>query len=299
VEALMGFLSRLALRARPMAARTPVLMPKGMAMRQPVPLYRETEPQEEEGPAQALRRTLRRVVAAKPDDEEMPRAPAPAAEPPSQEDEPEAMALRQFEHMRRAAEPKEEEDELAQTVRRAAQPEQEKGDEDMAQAARAIRRAEEVPIEEGDKPLRQPFQQDLSPGAAPLPPEMANEEEPPAMQALRRDVAVFAPTASPAPPNDGAETPAAAAGDAYAHTRPAIAGESWMNLPFGSPHLPGDGGNFHELPGRAGDGASGDAPTVTIDQVDVIIHEPPPAPASARPAFDQSRAMRARYLRRL
>jgi hypothetical protein len=72
-----------------------------------------------------------------------------------------------------------------------------------------------------------------------------------------------------------------------------------MNLPFGSPHYPGDGGNFHELPGRADDGASRDAPTVTIDQVDVIIHEPPPPPASARPAFDQSRAMRARYLRRL
>jgi hypothetical protein len=298
VEALMGFLSRLALRARPMAARTPVLMPKGMAMRQPVPLYRETAPQEEEEPAQALRRTLRRVEAAKPDDEEMPRAPAPAAEPPSEEDEPGAMALRQFAHLRRAAEPKEEEDELAQTVRRAAQPGREKGDEDMAQAARAIRRAEEVPIEEGDKPLRQPFQQDLSPGAAPLPPEMANEEEPPAMQALRRDVAAFAPSALPALPNDGAEAPPAAA-DAYADPRQAIAGESWMDLPFGSPHFPGDGGNFHKLPGRAGDGAFRDAPTVTIDQVDVIIHEPPPAPASARPAFDQSRAMRARYLRRL
>ncbi len=294
----MGFLARLAARARPLAARTPMLMPKGMATRQPLPLYREIDPQEEEEPAQALRRTMRR--ATKPDEEEVPRASEPPAESPSEEEEPQAMARRQFTPVRRAAAPKQEEEEPVQAVRRAAETQPEEGEEEVAQAARAIRRAEEMPLEDGEKPLRQPFQQDLSPGTAPLPPEMANEEEPPAMQALRREGVAFSPPVPPELQNDGAGPSAFADGD-YADPRPDLADEGWMNPPFDRPRSPGDigGGIFHDLPGRAGNGASGDPPTVTIDQVDVIIHEPPPAPAPARPAFDQSRAMRARYLRRL
>jgi hypothetical protein len=289
----MGFLARLSLRARSAPSGAPALMPKGLAMRRPLPLFRAGEPAEEEEQAQPLRRTVARTMrraADPPADEEATRRASGPAE--SEEDE-QAMPARRSLH--RAEDP--EKDDPARPLRRTPAPPpgaaDEEEDTDLAQARRLIRRAEEVPLEEGERPLRQPFQEDLSPGASPLPPEMANEEEPPAVQALRRDAGSFA-----APPPSGAERPAAPGagfegfGLEPAGPFPATPAEHRPRLPAGL-----------EAPASETAGAGGAAaparPQVIIDQVDVLIHEPaaPAAPAGA--GFDAGRAMRARYLRRL
>jgi len=293
----MRFLARLSLRARPALSRAPALMPKGVALRQPVPVFRAGEPVEEEEQAQPLRRaaarTIRRAEEPQTEEEETQRTSAPTAGEEDEQEQP-AMARRASNSLRRAEKP--EEEEPAQPLRRAAAPAREPDEEEPAQAARLIRRAEEVPLEEGEKPLRQPFQQDLSPGASPLPPDMANEEEPPAMQALRRDIAPFAP-----PPRAG--TPTAAdpgfAGSGVESADPFPAKFSGEEV-----YIPGPPAGFetHFTGALGGSGAGASAPQrpqVIIDQVDVLIHEPAAPAVSARPAFDAGRAMRARYLRRL
>ena len=293
----MRFLARLSLRARPALSRAPALMPKGVALRQPGPVFRAGEPVEEEEQAQPLRRaaarTIRRAEEPQIEEEETQRTSAPTAGEEDEQEQP-AMARRASNSLRRAEKP--EEEEPAQPLRRAAAPAREPDEEEPAQAARLIRRAEEVPLEEGEKPLRQPFQQDLSPGASPLPPDMANEEEPPAMQALRRDIAPFAP-----PPRAGTATAAdpdfAGSGVESADPFPAkFSGEEV--------YIPGPPAGFetHFTGALGGSGAGASAPQrpqVIIDQVDVLIHEPAAPAVSARPAFDAGRAMRARYLRRL
>ena len=295
----MGFLARLSLRARPALSRAPALMPKGLAMRQPVPVFRAGEPAEEEEQAQPLRRaaarTIRRAEEPPAEEEETQRISAPAAGEEDEQEQP-AMARRVPGSLRRAEEP--EEEEPAQPLRRAAAPAQEPEEEEQAQATRLIRRAEEVPLEDGEKPLRQPFQEDLSPGASPLPPDMANEEEPPAMQALRRDIASSAP-----PPRNPAGIPAAADpgfegfGVEPAEPFPAKFGGEAVYVP-GLPA--GFEAGFAEAVGGSGAGAPApQRPQVIIDQVDVLIHEPAAPAVAARPAFDAGRAMRARYLRRL
>jgi len=294
---MMRFLARLSLRARPGLSRAPALMPKGLAMRQPVPVFRAGEPVEEEEQAHPLRRaaarTIRRAEEPPAEEEETQRTSAPTAGEEDKQEQP-AMARRAPGSLRRAEKP--EEEEPAQPLRRAAAPAREPDEEEPAQATRLIRRAEEVPLEEGEKPLRQPFQEDLSPGASPLPPDMANEEEPPAMQALRRDIAPFAP-----PPPAGIPT-AADPGFAGFGVEPAEP----FPAKFGGeePYIPGPPADFEarftEAVGGSGAGASApQRPQVIIDQVDVLIHEPAAPAVSARPAFDAGRAMRARYLRRL
>ena len=294
----MRFLARLSLRARPALSRAPALMPKGVALRQPVPVFRAGEPVEEEEQAQPLRRaaarTIRRAEEPQTEEEETQRTSAPTAGEEDEQEQP-AMARRASNSLRRADE-KPEEEEPAQPLRRAAAPAREPDEEEPAQAARLIRRAEEVPLEEGEKPLRQPFQQDLSPGASPLPPDMANEEEPPAMQALRRDIAPFAPPPRAATPT--ADDPGfAGSGVESAEPFPAKFGGEEVYIPG-----PPAGFETHFTGALGGSGAGASAPQrpqVIIDQVDVLIHEPAAPAVSARPAFDAGRAMRARYLRRL
>jgi hypothetical protein len=292
---MMGFLARLSLRALPALSRAPALMPKGLAMRQPVPLFRAGEPAEEDEPPHPLRRatarTIRRAAEPPTEEEETQRISAPPAD---EDDEPgpPAMARRAPGSLHRAETP--EEEKAAQPLRRAAAPPPEPEEEEPAQARRLIRRAEEVPLEEGERPLRQPFQEDVSPGALPLPPDMPNEEELPAMQALRRDMASFA-----APPRSPAEMPAAPGFDRFgpepADPFPATPGEAR--------YRPGPPAGFEppfaETAGTGGAGAPPQRPQVIIDQVDVLIHEPAAPAAPARLAFDAGRAMRARYLRRL
>ena len=302
----MRFLARLSLRARPALSRAPALMPKGLAMRQPVPVFRAGQPAEEEEQAQPLRRAAARAIrraeespadeeetqrtSAPADEEETQRASAPAAGEEDEQDQP-AMARRVPGSLRRAEKP--EEEEPVQPLRRAAAPAPD--EEEPALAARLIRRAEEVPPEEGEKPLRQPFQEDLSPGASPLPPDMANEEEPPAMQALRRDITSFAPP--PAGRPTAADPAFAGFGVEPAEPFPAKFGGEEAYIPGPSA---GFEARFMGADGGSGAGASApQRPPVVIDQVDVLIHEPAAPAALARPAFDAGRAMRARYLRRL
>jgi hypothetical protein len=295
---MMRFLARLSLRARPALSRAPALMPKGLAMRQPVPVFRAEEPVEEEEQAHPLRRAaarpIRRAEEPPAEEQETQRTSAPTAGEEDEQEQP-AMARRVPGSLRRAE--KTEEEEPAQPLRRAAAPAPD--EEESAQAARLIHRAEEVPLEEGEKPLRQPFQQDLSPGASPLPPDMANEEEPPAMQALRRDIASFAPPPAAIP--TAADPGSTGFGVEPAEPFPAKFGGE-------ETYIPGPSAGFEarftgpvmEPVGGSDAGASApQRPQVIIDQVDVLIHEPAAPAVSARPAFDAGRAMRARYLRRL
>jgi len=290
----MRFLARLSLRAQPALSRAPALMPKGMAMRQPVPVFRAEEPVDEEEQAQPLRRAAARKIRGTEEppveEEETQRASAPTAGDEDEQEQP-AMARRAPGSLRRAEKP--EEEEPAQPLRRAAAPAPD--EEEPAQAARLIRRAEEVPLEQGEKPLRQPFQQDLSPGASPLPPDMANEEEPPAMQALRRDVASFAPPPAGIP--TAAEMGSAALGVEPAEPFPARFGGEEAYIP--SPSAGFEARFMGPVGGSDAGAAAPQRPQVIIDQVDVLIHEPAAPAVAARPAFDAGRAMRARYLRRL
>jgi hypothetical protein len=290
---MMRFLARLSLRARPALSRAPALMPKGLAMRQPVPVFRAEQPPEEEEQAQPLRRaaarTIRRVEEPKAEEEKTQRSADPTAKEEDEREQP-AMARRVSGSLRRAENP--EEEEPAQPMRRAAAPAPEPEEEKPAQAARLIRRAEEVPLEEGERPLRQPFQEDVSPGASPLPPDMANEEEPPAMQALRRDVApsVPAPAATPTAADPG-----------FAGFGAPPAGPFAENFGGGEVYMPAPPAGFDAPYSEVGasNASAPQRPQVIIDQVDVLIHEPVAPAAAARPAFDAGRAMRARYLRRL
>jgi hypothetical protein len=296
---MMGFLARLSLRARPALSRAPALLPKGLVMRQPASAFRAEEPAEDEEPAQPLRRaaarTVRRAAEPPPEEAEMQRASEPA---PSEEDEQEqpAMATRPAGALHRAEEPGDEE--AAQPLQRTTAPVPEPEDEQPAQATRLVRRAEEVPLEEGERPLRQPFQEDVSPGASPLPPDMANEEEPPAMQALRRDTAPFVP-----PPRHPADR-AGAVGPGFDGFGLEPAQPHSANFYGEAGYIPGLPAGFAPPVAEAAGESRTDTPApqrpqVIIDQVDVLIHEPAAPAAPARPAFDAGRAMRARYLRRL
>ncbi|MCB4768045.1 hypothetical protein LGR54_05470 [Ancylobacter sp. Lp-2] len=283
----MSFLARLSLRSRPTLSRVSAVMPKGLAVRQPAPVYRAAEtPDDEEEQAQPLRRAatrpIRRVEGAAPAEDEIPRATAPAPEQ-HEDEEPPATARRAPMSLNRAHEQNEE-------------PQEEGEPDEPTPASRLIRRAEEVPLEDGDRPLRQPFQEDLSPGASPLPPDMATEEEPPAMQALRR--AIPRP-AGPSPRGEvGVPPPPGGVFDEGAPDRshpfaPAFGGEAaslaHALMPFDTGFAPAGGSG----PDRS------ERPQVIIDQVDVVIHEPAPPAVAARAPFDAARAMRARYLRRL
>ncbi len=295
----MSFLGRLSVRALPALSRMPAVTPKGLAARHAPPLYREAAPPEED-PEIAPWRTpaslpLRRADAPSGEDEEMARAPA--AEPPENEAEVKPARIR-----RAAAKPSDETEEPVAPLRRATTEEDEpqvapllraeapegSEEEPPAQPMRTIRRAEEVPLDDGEKPLRQPFQADLVPGAMPSHPDLANDEEPSQLQALRRAAAPPRQASTAAPPPT--PPPAAPRGaDAWPpRPEPAWAGAE----PGFAPEVPAfETGGFAPAPapGRT---------QVVIDQLDVVIHEPT-ASAPARAQADHGRLMRARYLRRL
>ncbi|MCC0029719.1 MAG: hypothetical protein H6891_05395 [Brucellaceae bacterium] len=200
----MSFLARLAARSRFPRRRISVAMPKGMVARRPLPLLRQPEEEQEEETAAPMRRSVVRR-------EEQPQAGrGDAARPGGGR----AAGRRRRRTLRRSARFVRRQAERRGGRRsRAAAPrlrprrnrrkrlraaaasirKPEEGEE--LQTARIIRRAEEVPLEDGEKPLRQPFQSDLEPAAASPHPDLASEEEPPAMQALRREVAAIPPAA--------------------------------------------------------------------------------------------------------
>jgi len=291
----MSFLSRLSARAGPSVSAAPLLMPKGFAAKYAGPVYREEAPAEEEEQVASKRvmrvRAVRRQETEAPDqgEEEMSRAPSAGAIG----EQPEEETMQPLRRAGAEAAPSEEEEEV-QAIRRAeAAPEGE--EEEAVQAARFVRRAEEVPLDDTEKPLRQPFQSDLEPGATPPHPDLANEEEPSDLQALRRDVVPQSPppgrSERPGHVIDGGEgqEPAAPYGPGY--------GDRFSQSGAAATFQARDGQLFE--PRRAAS-TGADRPQVIIDQLDVLIHEQAPSPrAAARPATDQGRMLRARYLRRL
>lgn len=203
-----------------------------------------------------------------------------------------------MEAMRRApppADPGAGEEAAAQAVRRAAPPAGPgaEGEEEI-RPARLIRRAEEVPLDATERPLRQPFQSELGPGATPPHPELAAEEEPADLRALRRDT-------SPQPAAHGtAEGPGRAAQgsivpESVAPFNPGF-GDRSEGMGTGA-YFEADGGPVLTPPRAVG--ASAERPQVIIDQLDVLIHEPAPSHYAARAGADRDRMLRARYLRRL
>ena len=163
----------------------------------------------------------------------------------------------------------EQEEDPARPLRRAdAAPEPAEGEEPPVSPARNMRRAV------GDEAEEEDIQAVRRMGAAPPPPdemepaeELRGEEEPSAVTALRRNVVPAPLTAVSA-----AEAPA-----------------PLFDTGYGDFHQSGDAAPAAPL--------SFERPVVQIDQLDVLIHEP--AAQSRRAAIGNSRAIRARYLRRL
>ena len=295
----MGFLSRLSARSRPYSSATSLAMPKGMLARAQVPVFREVAPEEDDEVAMTMRpRSAPQVrrEEQKPEDDKTPRASAAAPDEKKPEDamnrasDPTAKPGDDEEPLaplRRAADEPQEEVAPWRRVRR--QAEEEQSDQE-AQASRTLRRAEEVPFEEGEEPLRQPFQSELEPGAMPTHPDLANEDEPSPLQAIRRDIA-----RGPAPTGSEQSAP----GPAY---RPK-AGNLVEYETADSPWQPATERDLGWNNRDAIDVGSPTAPAreqtqVVIDHIDVLIHEPAPPRAAGR-SFDMGRALRARYLRRL
>ena len=311
----MSFLSRLSARARPQVSATPLLMPKGFVARHPGAVYREEAAQageEEEVAPRAMRAgALRREQPQAPEEgeEEVARAAAPkeTEEQPADEMQPLRRAAgaetepaepdEEMRPLRRAAAPATEAaevDEEMRAVRRAAPAAGEEGeDEGEVQAARLIRRAEEVPLDDADKPLRQPFQSDLEPRATPPHPDLAAEEEPSDLQALRRNATPQLPTSvRPDGPGRAAQGPAlpeivSSFDTGFGDRSDGTGAAAYFEPRYGSMLEP-----------RGSAGANAERSPVIIDQLDVLIHEPAAPPSAARSA-DHGRMLRARYLRRL
>ena len=177
----------------------------------------------------------------------------------------------------------EEEEAPLQTLRRQKAEEEE---ESAVQPVRPIARQEEVPLEDTGQTLPAPTHESLEPDAGPVSQELAGEEEPSDLQALRRD---FPSMSASSPP------PAAAALNAPLTDRP-IPETVIPDSSFLPPQLDG-----MEMPLAApqSHGAESRRPQVIIDQVDVLIHEPASSTDRGASRRSRNRAMRARYLRRL
>lgn len=268
----MGFLSRLAARARPVGPAGPLLLPKGMAVRRAGMLAREELPPEEapqEEEEQVARQVLLRASQLRRN-----------AEAPEEEGEEELARAAEEE----VAEEEQPEEPLAQALRR----EEEELSEEAGEV-RAVRRSEEVPLEEGERPLRPPFQAELEPRAMTSHPDLADQEEPSDLQALRR--ATLAPSLPPGPGHSFAtwdEPVSPASGPGFANS---VEGSS-----AGFP-LEAAGSTLPLTPTPSGGGA--DRPQVIIDQLDVMIREEAPPRVAGPRAADHGRMLRARYLRRL
>ena len=270
----MSFLRRIAARAAPVSRAAPMLMPKDAGLR---------------------------------------RAAAPAEEMPDEEDEAQRAVVRRV--PLRRAEPEEKDETLERqeaeqeedpATRRAAKPPDEEPEEEPP--ARSLARATE---EEDDnlRPARPLTSDDMSPENARLPDEVAGEPEPPDLRALRR---------ASAPPEDDKEPEAARApadmaeDEDEANMRPlrramgpiptsaaagaaaapgVVVGEAAPPAPAGDIEPPAfnamtfDGRNppveDFAVPSAAPAPAPASfaRPQVIIDQLDVVIHEPAPAPA--------------------
>lgn len=218
------------------------------------------QPEEEEEPAQALRRQQEEEEELQTLRRASPEEEEQAQPVRRQEEEEEMQALHRV---------TQDEEEPVQALRReeeeqTAQPlcRQEDAEEEEVQALRRQEQEEE----EAAQPLRREADSpaNLNPENSPFPEEMRDEAELPTVSALRREVS--------APPGNAGALP----------TLPIDPGMS-----LGEGLLP---------PSSADDTFT--RPSVQIDQLDVLIQEPSTSAATAS-TTDRSRAIRARYLRRI
>lgn len=261
----------------------------------------ETAPEDDQVSASRVmaRQTLRRQA-----EEAAEQDVAPLRRQEGEEEESVAALRRQEEDGEEAVAPlrrqsgDEEEGDVAPLRREAAAEEepdaaplrrQEAEEESEARPMRATARRDAVPLEDTGQVAPPRSQAELEPDAEPPIEDMAGEREPSELQALHRDM----PT-GPAPAPLGPAAPGEPS-----QSRPAD-GRSAEPIGYANPRLPpiGDGTPF---PPTATESIAVEdpRPTVTIDQLDVVIHEPAaPAERTTSPR-NRDRAIRARYLRRL
>ena len=177
---------------------------------------------------------------------------------------------------------KEEEEETVATLRR-------QEEEEEVQPMRAIARQEEVPLEETGQTSSPRSQIELEPKAEPASPDLPAEQDPVDLQALHRVITPGPglPPAAPATPGEPVGNHGAAWPSGEPPRSPVLPATSRPESPAPAHFVPA---GFAPDPGP---------PNVVIDQLDVLIHEPAPAPGRHAPRADRGRAFRARYLRRL
>lgn len=267
----MSFVSRLVARAKPPSSA--VLTAKDSGVRR----KNEEESGTDEPAARRPRRIARRSEEVAPDPgqtfrrsqatvEQETAAPVRRSEPADEDAQP----LRRLE-------PAEEESEI-RTAR---------GGEETEDATRAGRTHRTRAARVGDAPI--------DPGREPSPPmdELANEPAPPVVNARRSDGAPHSRSGGAligSPDggehrNNGSGSPALDIGVAPALTPPSWNTAEGLHVPGGSTSTSAFG--------------SGDPARVTIEQVDVTIHEPTQASRqSSSPFDDRARRIRARFARR-
>ena len=199
----------------------------------------------------------------------------------------------------------EEEEEEMQTLRRQAEEEEEpvqalrRQEQEEEEPAQALRRQEQEEEEESLQTLRRQTEEEEEEPLQTL--RRQSEEEEEEMQALRRAAAgpeSLEPDKVPIPEEtrDEAEPPTVTA----LHREALTTANSGMNdFAHGDFGLIDSGIGIHA--GVTGLDSTGDGfnrPSVQIDQLDVLIHEPAKTGDSSR-SVDRSRSIRTRYLRRL
>ncbi|MXP65356.1 hypothetical protein E0493_18570 [Roseomonas sp. M0104] len=265
-----SFLRRIAIRAGVLPSAAPSLAAKGLGG---APAMRTELPEEDEAPED--QRLDQRVA------QRLARAPAP----PSAEAPPEAEEKAPVQRL--------------PARRLSTDPDAEKERAEDAELGPVIHRAApEPPQPRDEEPTRRAAEPDpatLRPEDEQVPDALAHEPPPRNLRALRRAVAPPAPAASPSaltalPPAGAGATMPAGSGPFAAPE----AGPSTGDPPFAAgPALPPPMENS-SLP----QAPAAERPSVFIEQVEVMIHEPA-APARAATGTDRHRLIRARYLGRL
>lgn len=266
----MSYLARIAARAAGSRSTVPAIVPKGILNRQAPRIARIDEADEEEDSVAPMRRfgaTAMRREQTDSDSEEVPEEQARSEENRSEE---EVAALRRQEQ---------QEEEVAPLRRQ----EQEQDDEEAVMPMRAIARQEEIPLEEAPKSAPSRSQTDLESDEEPVSDDLAVEQEPSDLQALRRDVGH-----GPAPSPATSQTEAPMSRPQPGRLAPFQTEAHGVPTEFPTPQI---------VPPTTGVDPA--RPRVVIEQLDVLIHEPVAPSTRTEPRKDRHKALQARYLRRL
>lgn len=166
---------------------------------------------------------------------------------------------------------------------------QEVEEDPEARPRRIIARQEEIPLEEGGQAVAPLAQGESGSDAESPSQELAGEQEPTDLQALRRDLP------QPAAPSMPTQADQGAGRENQTAERPFAQAVEFLHP---QAPTPGEESAIPQIV-PANTGGAETRPTVVIDQLDVLIQEPA-APADRNPPRPgRERALRARYLRRL